>query len=37
MTPPLIFVVAPAIHLPQHTAGLEELQTAQSAGPTTPI
>ena len=34
MTPPLIFVVAPAIHLPQHTAGLEELQTAQSAGPT---
>jgi len=35
MTPPLIFVVAPAPQLPQATASLAELQLAQAAGPGT--
>ena len=35
MTPPLLFVVAPAPQLPDSTTGLEELQRAQTAGPST--
>ncbi|MEB3263994.1 MAG: hypothetical protein VKJ66_06450 [Synechococcus sp.] len=35
MTPPLIFVVAPAQALPEAPTSLEELQEAQAAGPST--
>jgi len=35
MNPSLIFVVAPAPHLPAATTSLEELQRAQAAGPST--
>lgn len=35
MTPPLIFVVAPATQLPETTTCLADLQVAQAAGPTT--
>jgi hypothetical protein len=35
MTPPLIFVVAPATLLPEATTTLEDLQVAQASGPTT--
>jgi hypothetical protein len=35
MTPPLIFVVAPATLLPQATTSLEDLQVAQASGPST--
>jgi hypothetical protein len=33
MTPPLIFVVAPAMQLPEGATSLEALQAAQTAGP----
>ncbi len=35
MNPPLIFVVAPALQLPDATTSLEVLQQAQAAGPST--
>jgi hypothetical protein len=35
MTPPLIFVVAPADKLPEATTSLNELQVAQASGPST--
>jgi hypothetical protein len=35
MTPPLIFVVAPAPQLPEATTSREELQGAQASGPST--
>ena len=35
MTPPLLFVVAPATQLPEATTSLEELQLAQASGPST--
>jgi hypothetical protein len=35
MTPPLIFVVAPATRLPDGTTSPEDLQVAQASGPTT--
>lgn len=35
MTPPLIFVVAPATQLPEGGASLEDLQVAQASGPST--
>lgn len=35
MTPPLIFVVAPAAQLPEATTSLEDLQVAQASGPST--
>jgi len=35
MTPPLLFVVAPATQLPEATTSLEDLQLAQASGPST--
>lgn len=35
MTPPLLFVVAPAAQLPEATTSLEDLQVAQASGPST--
>jgi hypothetical protein len=37
MTPPLIFVVAPAAQLPDATTSQEDLQVAQASGPSTGI